>query len=104
MRKAAFTIALLLLSPVLVASVADAAADAQGFSDLVKPLLRPYCFASYAGTPLIARDRVIGILGICLDYDIDGWVCHQISLVMLFLPTCRVSPRAGLPPRLVRSA
>ncbi|MFY8058992.1 MAG: hypothetical protein ACOVRM_14695, partial [Planctomycetaceae bacterium] len=43
MRKAALAISMLLLSPVLVASAADAPADARGFADLVKPLLRRYC-------------------------------------------------------------
>lgn len=57
MRKAAFTIALLLLSPVLVASAADAAADAQGFSDLVKPLLRRYCFDCHGPDVQEARLR-----------------------------------------------
>jgi mono/diheme cytochrome c family protein len=67
MRKAAFAISLLLLSPVLVASAADAPADAQGFAELVKPLLRQYCIDCHGPDVQEARLRFDTIDGFHLS-------------------------------------
>jgi len=67
MRKAAFTISLLALSPMLVASAADAAADAQGFADLAKPLLRRYCIDCHGPDVQEARLRFDQIDGVHLS-------------------------------------
>lgn len=43
MQKASLTVALFLFGPVLAASAAEPAANAQAFKDLVQPLLKKYC-------------------------------------------------------------
>lgn len=80
MRTAAFAISMLLLSPALVASAADAPADARGFAELVKPLLRQYCIDCHGPDVQEARLRFDTIDGFRLsDRHLWTMIHEQLS-------------------------
>ncbi|MCE2725628.1 MAG: DUF1592 domain-containing protein [Planctomycetaceae bacterium] len=85
MRKAALAISMLLLSPVLVASAADAPADARGFADLVKPLLRRYCIDCHGPDVQEARLRFDQIDGFHLS-DRHLWTMVHEQLAAGAMP------------------
>jgi mono/diheme cytochrome c family protein len=85
MQKAAVAISMLLLSPVLVASAADAPADAQGFANLVKPLLRRYCIDCHGPDVQEARLRFDQIDGFNLS-DRHLWTMIHEQLAAGAMP------------------
>jgi len=91
MRKAAFAISMLLLSPVLVASAADVPADAQGFANLVKPLLRRYCVDCHGPDVQEARLRFDQIDGFHLS-DRHLWTMIHEQLAAGAMPPAGAEP------------